>query len=68
MRTFALVALIIHFAKGSKQSDSCFIPGECLSGIHVGGNQVNNKIECFELCESTDGEKFGSFTYNLSIL
>jgi hypothetical protein len=56
MWAIALVAFINHLTVGSGQSDNCFVPGECLSSIHIGGREVNDKRECLELCKSTEGE------------
>ena len=62
MPVIALLALFNLVDVGFGQSDSCFIPGECLSGIHVGGNEVATVEECLKLCTNTEGENISCET------
>ena len=68
MWAIAVLALFFGFIEGSRQFDSCFTPGECLSGITIGGKEVASAAECLQLCTSTDGKLKNKFQRDCIII
>jgi hypothetical protein len=54
--SLAILTFVTLFSQGLGQPESCFLPGECLLSVVVGGKLVRNEETCLELCKSTDGE------------
>ncbi len=59
---FAIIAFLSPVIMGLGQPEDCFLPGECLSSIHIDGDEVKNKEECLQLCKNTDGKCKIEFT------
>jgi len=58
-----VVSFVITFLSGHIFGlEKCFVPGECVSSIHLGGKVVENHKDCLNLCKNEEGIKLRKIT------
>ncbi len=62
-----LLALFCLARLGLCQTEECFVPGECLSSISVGGNEASTKEDCLSLCKNIDGKKLMFYNHRIDL-
>jgi len=60
MIKIGILALVCFSGHVLGQGEECFLPGECVSSIHIGGDVVANRDECRTLCKTTAGKSYST--------
>jgi hypothetical protein len=47
---------LLYSTLGSANCETCFTKGECRQSHHIGGQEMQDEVECLQHCQQEAGE------------